>query len=168
VGAAEWERAGVRLGRAVVAYATAFLLWLFLLLVYLPASHLPSTEPLAPLIALIFLGGIAAEVWWGTTSLLEFLELAALSRPAKLLATELVVLLDALLLAPPLYAISPALGGACVIVALVVAVALLLMNAEALLELVAMFLPERGKEEERGKEKGEWGPARSPRAARSR
>lgn len=141
----EWEEAGVKLGRSMVAYATAFLLWLFLLAVFLPAASAPLSESLAPVIALIFLLGIAVEVYWGTTNLLEFLDLSRPGKVARFLTLELIVALDALLLAAPLYAISPALGGACIVVASVVAVMILLTHSEAFVELILRLITRSGE-----------------------
>jgi len=135
----EWERyeeAAAKLGRAVVAYATAFLLWLFLIAIFVPAASAPSSEQILPIVALIFLAGIAVEVYWGTVNLIDFLSLASPSRVTRFLALELIVLLDSLLLATPLHFISPVLGGACIVVAAVAAVLILVTHTEAALELV--------------------------------
>lgn len=141
-----YEEAASHLGRAVVAYATAFLLWIFFLAVFLPAAAVPLSEPVLPIIALVFTTGIAVEVYWGTVNLIDFLDLSRLGRVARFLLLEFTVLLDSLLLTPPLYAISPAVGGAYLIVALVIAVLILLTHSDVVVELAFKLV---AKSEER-------------------
>lgn len=139
----EWERAAIYLGHSLVAYATAFLLWVLFLLVFMPAS--PHFEAIEQVVSAIFLGGIGAEVYWGTANLLRFTWRAKLGRPKRLLLYELIILLDALLLAPPSYAFFPTLGDAVALSAVVIGAIVMLTHIDVVLEL-ALKLQRKGYE----------------------
>ncbi len=124
------EEAAAQLSAAVSAYLTAFLLWLLLLAVFLPAAELHAEPRLQPLVAAAFLLGIALEVYRGTASLLRFLDAAGAGRAARFAAYELAIAIDAALLAPALHAVSPALGGAALAVAALLGALLALSHAD--------------------------------------
>ena len=139
----EWEQAAIHLAHSMVAYATAFLLWILFLLVFLPSS--PHFEAIDQLVSAIFLSGVGVEAYWGTSNLLRFVWRAKLSRLRKLLFYELIILLDALLLAPPSYALSPTLGDAVTLSAVVMGAIALLTHIDVVLEL-ALRLQRRSYE----------------------
>ncbi|MEM1509795.1 MAG: hypothetical protein QXY49_03675 [Thermofilaceae archaeon] len=132
----ELQDPAVYLGRALVNYTTAFLLWLFFTAVFLPAAEAQSTTNTEPLIALVFLIGIAFEAYLGSVAVLNFVTISKASKPAKFLSIELVILADAVLLIPPLRAVSPALGGAVLLIAIVVAVIVALVHIDVLIQYV--------------------------------
>jgi len=126
---ADWERAAMHLGRAIVAYSVAFLLWLLFLVAFLPASEMIHAEPLPQVIALLFLGAMAVEAAWGTLDLLRFAWLSG-GGLLRLAALELAIALDAVLLYPPLHALSPTLGLALLVTSAALAGAALLAHIE--------------------------------------
>lgn len=126
----------VYLGRALVNYTTAFLLWLFFVAVFLPAAEAQNATKTEPLIALVFLVGIAFEAYLGSVAVLNLVTISKAGKQAKFFSIELVILADAVLLIPPLRAVSPALGGAMLLTAIVVAVVVALVHMDVLIQLV--------------------------------
>lgn len=133
----------VYLGRALVNYTTAFLLWLFFMAVFLPAAEEQSAANAGPLIALVFLTGIALEAYLGSVAVVNFVAVSKVSKLVKFLSLELVVLMDAVLLIPPLHAVSPVLGGAALITAIVAAAVAALVHMDALIQYVVKRLGAR-------------------------
>lgn len=127
------EDAALYFGKAVAAYSTAFLLWLFLLAIFLPAAELYTEIRLQPLVSAIFLVGIASEAYKGTVNLLSFLRSIHIGKVARLVAYELIILLDAILVTPVFYAISPVLGGAALIIAALSSVIALLSGMDVVM-----------------------------------
>lgn len=133
----------IYLGRALVNYTTAFLLWLFFIAVFLPAAEEQGAANAEPLIALVFLAGIALEAYLGSVAVINFVTVSKVGKLAKFLSVELVILADAVLLLPPLHAISPALGGAALITAIVAAAVAALVHMDVLIQYLLRRLGAR-------------------------
>jgi len=132
----EAVRALSEISRAVARYATAFLIWLFSLLVLIPIAHeVPVGVPLHALIALMAFIAVALQTYDATKAMARVLNLMEwASKFQKFIVAELVLAVDAVLLIPLLWAASPVLGGISLMLALTCFAVVVLLNMDAIIE----------------------------------
>ena len=116
-------------------YFPAFLVWLFTLLILIPLSHEVVTEvPLHSLVAFIAFIAITHQVFNASIRLLEALRLET-SRRNRLIILEGILMLDAVLLIPIVWAASPILGGIGLMFVLLCAGIILLLYLDVVASL---------------------------------
>ena len=135
------------LSKALVNYATAFLIWLFFIFVFIPlAREISSKPPLHSLLAFIALVSTLILVYSASESYLKAVswvtEIAEKRRGRtyaiilKFAMLEILVLVDSILLVPITWIMAPALGGIVLIVSVIAAILVFTIHSSYIVEYI--------------------------------